>query len=79
MCCQNRAITCNQFAIMVMHVQTGSHREVMVSDYDSDDNDDNEDLVCIQNCQQRRDIASIVQLDTRCCEQLPLHTHRQAK
>jgi len=27
-------------------VLTGSHREVIVSD----DNDDNEDLVCIQNC-----------------------------
>jgi len=36
-----------------MHVQTGSHREVMISDYDSDDDDDDddkEDLVCIQNC-----------------------------
>jgi len=32
-----------------MHVQTGSRREVIISDYDSDDNDDNEDLVCIQN------------------------------
>ena len=50
-CCQNKAITCHQFAIIVliMHVQTGSRREVIISDYDSDDNDDNEDLVCIQN------------------------------
>jgi hypothetical protein len=51
-CCQNRAMTFLQFAIilLVMHVLTGSHREVIIGHYDSDDNDDNEDLVCIQNC-----------------------------
>ena len=42
-------MTCLHFGIivLVMHVQAGSHREI-ISDYDNDD--DNEDLVCIQNC-----------------------------
>jgi hypothetical protein len=80
-CCQNRAITCHRFAIivLVMHVQTGSHREVMISDYDSDDDDDNMDLVCVQNCSSEARHRMYCAVRYTLLLALPPHTHRKAK